>query len=365
MLNARRLAIFRELARRGSFTAAADALSYTQSAVSQQISALERETGAKLVERDRKRARLTEAGEILLDHADAILGRIEHAERDLSAYVHARTGRLRLAAFESAGAAVVPGAVETFHERHPQVELNVVQMEPAEAGARLESRQLDIAIVYDLEPPTGALGGELELTYLFDDRYVAVIPQHHPLARAGALELGALAEEVWINTTERDLCHHVILGACRAAGFEPRVAFQIDEIATSQALIANGVGVTLLPELALGSRHRDVVIASLGSAAPVRRVYAARLATRLATPATQAMLDVLREVRPQPAASAAQTTSSVAREAKTTAQARGRGAEPPVALRDEVPPVLRDEVPPALRDEVAPVLRDEVPPALR
>jgi DNA-binding transcriptional LysR family regulator len=296
MLNTQRLAVFRELAERGSFTAAADALSYTQSAVSQQISALERETGAILIERDRKGTRLTQAGEILLAHTDAILGRMAQAERDLSAYLGARSGRLRLAAFESAGAALVPAAVETFHGRYPDVELNVVQMEPAEAGARLESRQLDLAIVYDLQPPTGVLGEELQLTYLFDDRYAAVISKDHRLARRKTLELGDIGADVWINTTRRDLCHQVILGACRAAGFEPNVAFEVDEIATSQALVGRGVGVTLLPELALGSRHRDVVIASLGDAAPVRRVYAARLATRYSTPASEAMLAVLEEV---------------------------------------------------------------------
>src|SRR5437016_5047618 len=296
MLNPRRLVVFRELAERGSFTAAAQALSYTQSAISQQISALERETGAILIERDRKRARLTEAGEILLGHAGAILGRIEHAERDLSAYLHARSGRLRLAAFESAGAALVPIAVEAFHGRHPDVELNVVQMEPVEAATRLESRQLDLAIVYDLQPATAALGEELELTYLLDDRYTAVIPREHRLAGKGAIELGELADDVWINTTERDLCHQIILSACRAAGFEPKVAFEVDEIATSQALIARGSGVTLLPGLALGSRHRDVVVASLGDAAPVRSIYAARLSTRYATPACEAMLSILDDV---------------------------------------------------------------------
>ena len=296
MLNPRRLVVFRELVERGSFTAAAQALSYTQSAISQQISALERETGAILIERDRKRARLTEAGEILLGHADAILGRIEHAERDLSAYLHARSGRLRLAAFESAGAALVPIAVEAFHGRHPDVELNVVQMEPVEAATRLESRQLDLAIVYDLQPATAALGEELELTYLLDDRYTAVIPREHRLAGKGAIELGELADDVWINTTERDLCHEIILSACRAAGFEPKVAFEVDEISTSQALIAGGSGVTLLPGLALGSRHRDVVVASLGDAAPVRSIYAARLSTRYATPACEAMLSILDDV---------------------------------------------------------------------
>ena len=287
--------MFRELAEHGSFTAAAEALSYTQSAISQQISTLERETGAILIERDRKRARLTEAGELLLGHADAILGRIEHAERDLSAYLQARSGRLRLAAFESAGAALVPIAVEAFHARHPDVELNVVQMEPVEAATRLENRQLDLAIAYDLQPATGALGQELELTYLLDDRYTAVIPRQHRLAGKGVIELSELADDVWINTTERDLCHQIILSACRAAGFEPKVAFEVDEIATSQALIARGSGVALLPSLALGSLHRDVVVASLGDAAPVRSIYAVRLSTRYATPASEAMLTVLAE----------------------------------------------------------------------
>jgi DNA-binding transcriptional LysR family regulator len=171
-----------------------------------------------LVERDRKRARLTEAGEILLGHADAILGRIAYAERDLSAYLEARAGRLRLAAFESAGAALVPTAVEAFHARHPDVELNVVQMEPEEAGARLENRELDLAVVYELEPPTGALGEELELTHMFDDRYTAVLSKKHPLAGGKELRLRDLAEDVWINTTERDLGHQLILAACPQRG---------------------------------------------------------------------------------------------------------------------------------------------------
>jgi DNA-binding transcriptional LysR family regulator len=298
MLNPRRLAVFRELAARGSFTAAAQALSYTQSAISQQISALERETGAILVERDRKRTRLTEAGEILLAHAQAILGRMDYAEHDLSAYLQGRAGRLRIAAFESAGVALVPAAVDAFHKRYPDVELNLVQMEPAEAGARLESRELDLAVVYDLNPPTGALSEELELTYLFDDRYSAVICKQHRLADEHVIELSELAEEVWINTTERDLCHQLILGACRAAGFEPRVAFEVDEIATSEALIAGGSGVTLLPGLVLatGRRRGDVVFTSLGEAAPLRSVHAARLRTRYPTPASEAMLSVLTEV---------------------------------------------------------------------
>ena len=297
MLNPQRLAVLRELAERGSFTAAADALSYTQSAVSQQISALERDVGATLVERDRKRVRLTEAGEILLVHAEAILGRIEHAERELEAYREARAGRLRLAAFESAGAAMVPAAVATFYERHPGVELSVVQMEPEEATAALENRRLDLAVLYDFTPPTGILGEELELTHLVDDRYAAVIPKRHRLARRAEIELAELADDTWIYPTGRDLCHEIILSACRTAGFEPRVVFEVDEIATSQALVAARIGVTLLPRLALrAAHHPDVVVVPLGDAAPLRCVYAARLASRHTTPASDALLGVLTEV---------------------------------------------------------------------
>ncbi|MGD0197712.1 MAG: LysR family transcriptional regulator [Solirubrobacteraceae bacterium] len=295
-MNPQRLAVLREVGQRGSFTAAADALSYTQSAVSQQVSALERETGTILVERDRKHVRLTEAGEILVAHADAILGRIEYAERELEAYREARTGRLRLAAFESAGAAMVPSAVATFHDRHPDVELSVVQMEPEEATAALESRALDLAILYDFTPSTGVLGEELELTHLFDDRYAAVVPKRHRLARKAEIELADLAGDVWIYPTERDLCHEIILSACRGAGFEPNVAFEVDEIATSQALVAAGIGVTLLPNLALRARHPDVAVAPLGASGPARCIYAARLHSSYATPSCEAMLAILSEL---------------------------------------------------------------------
>ena len=108
---------------------------------------------------------------------------------------------------------------------------------------------------------------------------------------------------MWINTTERDLGHQLILAACRGARFEAKVAFEVDEIATSQALVARGAGVTLLPDLAIGRRHRDVVLASLGKAAPLRRVYAARLATRHPAPASDAMLAVLQEVAAHASAS--------------------------------------------------------------
>jgi DNA-binding transcriptional LysR family regulator len=164
------------------------------------------------------------------------------------------------------------------------------------AGQRHRRQQPAVDLGHD--KPAGRtrrLGAQLQVR----DRSVVAGPgesKNHRLAGRATLGLHELADEVWINTTERDLCHQLILGACREAGFEPKVAFEVDEIATSQALVANGAGVTLLPSLALGSLHRDVAVASLGDATPIRRVSAARLATRYQTPASEAMLTVLREV---------------------------------------------------------------------
>lgn len=164
MLDVRRMKVLREVAARGSFSAAAEALSFTQSAVSQQVAALEREAGTTLLDRGSRGVRLTEAGRALVSHADAILARIEDAEEELAALAGLRGGRLRIASFQSAGATLVPRAVKAFHDRHPAVELGMVEAEPEEAQARLRSGDIDLALVYDFEPLSGTLGDDLELT---------------------------------------------------------------------------------------------------------------------------------------------------------------------------------------------------------
>src|SRR5215210_356563 len=145
-----------------SFSAAAEALNFTQSAVSQHVAALERESGATLVERRSRGIRMTDAGRALVTHADAILARIEAAEEELAAIAGLHGGRLRLACFQSAGATMVPQAVAAFHERHPAVELGMVEAEPDEAGAGLKSGDIDLALVYDFEAIPGMLDPELE-----------------------------------------------------------------------------------------------------------------------------------------------------------------------------------------------------------
>src|SRR5213592_1609224 len=146
MLDVRRMRVLREVAAQGSFSAAAEALSYTQSAVSQQIAALEREAGTTRVERSARGVRLTDAGRVLVDHADVILARLAAAEAELEAIAGLRGGRLRLTAFSSAGATIMPVAIARFRERHPAVELSLQLAEPPDALAQLKSGETDIAL---------------------------------------------------------------------------------------------------------------------------------------------------------------------------------------------------------------------------
>src|ERR671922_930945 len=133
MLDVRRMRVLREVAARGSFSAAAEALSYTQSAVSQQIAALEREAGAKLVERNARGIRLTDAGEALVRHTEAVLANLAEAEAELEAIAGLRGGRVRLASFQTAGSALVPQAIAPFRAKYPAVELNLIEAEPDES----------------------------------------------------------------------------------------------------------------------------------------------------------------------------------------------------------------------------------------
>src|SRR5215217_318670 len=159
MLDVRRLKVLREVAAKGSFSAAAEALSFTQSAVSQQIAALEREAGTRLVDRSARGVRLTEAGEALVRHADVILARLAEAEAELEAIAGLRGGRLRMAAFESAGATLMPLAIAQFRARHPAVELSLSLLEPEDSVPLLRTGELDIALTFDVREQPRAEDG--------------------------------------------------------------------------------------------------------------------------------------------------------------------------------------------------------------
>lgn len=296
MLDVRRMRVLREVAARRSFSAAADALSFTQSAVSQHVAALEREAGAKLVERGPRGVRLTDAGRALVSHADAILARLGEAEQELAAIAGLRGGRLRFGTFPSAGATLVPEAVATFRHRHPEVELTMVEGEPEETVPRLKAGELDMALVFDYEAVPDPPDDELERTHLIDDTVDIVLPRGHRLARRRSVRLEDLTDEPWISGCGPSSCSMMLQRACTDAGFEARIAFESDDYQVQQALVAAGVGVTMLPRLCLTTVHPAVEVRSLGRAAPVRRVWAARLASSYRSPASDAMVQILADV---------------------------------------------------------------------
>jgi molybdate transport repressor ModE-like protein len=294
MLDVRRMRVLREVASCGSFSAAAEALNFTQSAISQHVAALERETGTQLVERGRRGVRLTDAGRVLVSHADAILARIDSAEEELAALAGLRGGRLRLISFQSGGATLAPRAVAAFHQHHPYVELSMQEAEPGEATEHLRAGDADLALVYD-HVAMPVLAPDLELKHLLDDPYEAILPAGHPLAKRRQISLDQLAQDPWVASSDLGGCRAIMEMLCREAGFEPRVAFAVDETTAVQALVAAKVGVTLLPRLALSAVHPGVVVRKVADS-PMRRVWAARLEGAYPSPAADAMLQTLQDV---------------------------------------------------------------------
>jgi DNA-binding transcriptional LysR family regulator len=295
MLDVRRMRVLREVAQRGSFSAAAEALSFTQSAVSQQIAALEREAGTVLVQRGARGVRLTDAGEAVVRHAEAILARLAEAEAELEAIAGLRGGRLRLAAFESAASSIMPLAIAAFSAQHPAVELSMSLLEPEDSLPQLRAGELDLAITFESTATDDVVDG-INLVHLLEDPMLLVLPAGHPLANKRDLRLADVAADAWIGGSAGCECSRLIMRSCAAAGFDPRIAFETDEYSAVQGLVAAGVGVSLIAELGLINQRDDVVVRSLGRDTPVRQIHAATLSEGYRSPATQAMLAILGDV---------------------------------------------------------------------
>ena len=293
MLTPQRLRIFREVANRGSFSAAAESLAYTQSAVSQSVAALETEIGATLLERGRRGARPTSAGEALLAHADVILARLDAAEAEVAAIAGLRGGQLAMASFPTAGATIVPLAVATFRAAHPEVGLSLAEGEPEEIAPRLRAGEFDLAFLFEFEGVSEGLGSGLRRIDLLQDPMYLALPNEHRLADVPRIRLQDLSEESWVQTSAESPCARHVVRSCHGAGFEPSVSFETDDYQTVQGLVAAGVGVALIPQLALSSVRDDITIRALHPRAPVRTVTAATGRAKGVSPAAERMLEVL------------------------------------------------------------------------
>ena len=301
MLDVRRLRVLCEVARAGSLAGAAEALNYSPSAVSQQIATLEREVGMALVERRSRGIIVTEAGRTLVEHAEAVFARLEAAEAALAEIASGRGGQLRLAAFPTVAGTVLPKAAAAFRIAHPGVALKVTEVGPNRSVSLVRDGRLDLALTLDV-PPT-ARG--VEIFNLFDDPVQLAVPADHPLAAVGQTRLSDLAGETWVDVPPSSSHTNLLMRACGRAGFVPNVAFESDDYEVIRELVATGVGIALLPDLARRPPDERVALVSLGPGAPRRAIQAAARPESLRTAAASAMLAILRaqtRSRPRPPA---------------------------------------------------------------
>ena len=298
MYDVRQLRVLREVAARGSFSAAADALDYTQSAVSKQIAALERDAGAPLIERAVRPLRLTPSGAALAAHAEVVLGRMAAARDELEAIAGLRAGELRLATFASAGPSIVVPAVAAFHAAHPQVRLRLIEAGPDEAVTMLRAGELDVAVIHHYPALAPDPGPELSCSSLGEDAFALVLPAGHRLARKRRVAVASLASEAFLFPRSREghggMYDRLMRGACAVAGFEPHVLFEINDCQTVQAFVAAGLGIAVLPRLALDPVNPGVAVREL-TAAPSRRVLVARLAGAAPSAIADEVIALLRD----------------------------------------------------------------------
>lgn len=293
MLDVRRLQMLRAVAREGSLSAAARSLGYTQPAVSHHIARLEDEVGTALLTRIGRGVQLTEAGLALVEHADAVIIRLNAAEEEVAAIAGLRAGRVRLAAFPSGSATLMAGALTRLRGDHPGIELSFAEAEPEDALPLLRAGELDLVLGFSYAAVAARDATDLTATPLLRDPTHAVLPAGHPAARGdGPLALETLAGETWIAGCER--CRGHLLHVAEAAGFAPRIDFATDDHLTVQSLIAAGLGVSLLPALALCSARRDDLVVRAVAGEPARTVEVVLPVAERRPPAVTATLAALR-----------------------------------------------------------------------
>jgi DNA-binding transcriptional LysR family regulator len=297
-MDLKRMLVLADVAKHGSITAAAQALSYTPSAVSQQMQLLEREAGLPLLERHARGVSLTEAGEIVVAAAEKVRRILEATVNELADVADLRRDSLRLGTFPTAGASLVPPAITAFQQRYPGVAVSVRSAFLAELIRLLETRQIEIGLLWDYDwcRIEGLVDtAEFAVHHLLDDPMEVVVPTSHPAAHRREIRLTELAEERWIIRADSHPVGQVLVRACGAAGFKPKVSFEAHDYQETQAMVAVGLGIALIPRLALMSVREDVKPISLADTAPVRRILIARPTSRRHNHSSEAMMAVLTE----------------------------------------------------------------------
>ncbi|NUK55922.1 LysR family transcriptional regulator [Streptomyces lunaelactis] len=296
MLEARHLRVLRAVAATGSFSAAARKLGCTQPAVSQQMKALETSAGTPLLIRTGREMRLTQAGEALVRHAGGILAGLTAAEEEIAAIAGLRAGRVRLVSFPSGSSTLVPTALAALRAAHPGTRVSLVEAEPPRSVEMLREGDCDVALAFRYGA-TGAEWDDLIVRPLLTDRLVGLVPEGHRLAGADTVTIGDLADESWIASCPR--CRRQLVEVCEEAGFTPRIDFATDDYPAVIGLVGAGLGVAVLPELAMESVLPKGARTVTVEPSVEREIVALTLPDLAQVPAVAATLDQLTLAAPR------------------------------------------------------------------
>ncbi|MGW1404805.1 LysR family transcriptional regulator [Streptomyces sp. NPDC002403] len=290
MIEARHLRVLRAVAATGSFSAAARELGCTQPAVSQQMKALEASAGTTLLIRTGREMRLTQAGEALVRHASGILAGLTAAEEEVAAIAGLRAGRVRLVSFPSGSSTLVPGALAALREAHPGTRVSLVEAEPPRSVEMLREGDCDIALAFRYGT-SGTEWDDLVVRPLLTDRLIGLVPEGHRLSHSAAVGIADLAGESWIAGCPR--CRRQLVEVCEESGFTPRIDFATDDYPAVVGLVGAGLGVAVLPELAIESVRPKGARTVTVEPAIEREIVALTLPDLAQVPAVAATLDRL------------------------------------------------------------------------
>ncbi|TDC59193.1 LysR family transcriptional regulator [Actinomadura sp. GC306] len=297
MLDLERLRALHSVATYGSVSAAADVLHVTTSAVSQQLAKLERETGQKLLERNGRGVRLTDAAELLVAHAERILSLVEQAQADLEAHRGSVVGQLTVAAFPTAVRGLVPAALRILRADHPDLRILVREEDPNQSMPLVSRGDLDMAVVQDWSNEPLPLPDGLQKGVICDDVADVALPAGHPLAGRDAIDLKELAGDPWISSSPDSICCDWLLRTLRAVDSEPRIEHMVYEFASQLSLVAAGFGNVILPRLGRCDVPPGVAVVPLADPLS-RRVYALWREEAARRPAIRAVVTALRAAVP-------------------------------------------------------------------
>src|ERR687897_2704837 len=298
MLDLRRLRLLRELNERGTIAAVADALQFTPSAISQQLAILEREAGVPLLERAGRGVRLTDPALVLVQHAKALLERTALAEADLAAAAGSVTGRARIAGFQSVIMRLMLPAMRALARDAPRLRCELVESEPEEALPALALGDVDLVLGDEWHHQPRRLPEGLERLDLLSDRVLLVLPARHAVARKHrrSAPLAELASEAWTSGHPTMGWEEVTQRVCRQyGGFDPDIRHRTNDANISLSLVANGLAVAMVPELALPERHPGITLREMQSAPVTRAIFAATRATDAARPSIQALVSAVQD----------------------------------------------------------------------